>query len=463
MLDKALLAEVVGIACGPGLDWAEIYVEEKQAGNILLEDNRIDKIHSGREKGAGIRVVKDYITAYVYTNDLSRQGLIKAAVLARDAIGGKSGLQPAVINWQEPKAFRGPAYRRLDWADRIQLVMEANQTARKVSGLIRQVMVRAADVQKQIQIINSRGEYIEEQRSRVRLLVNTVAENKGKIQTGYESVGGVGGWELLEQRALDQMALKAAELSLKMLSAPAAPAGRMPVVMSSEAGGTMVHEACGHGLEADLVQKGLSVYKNKLGKKVAADCVKVIDDATLADKYGSYCFDDEGTRGQSTILIENGILKTYLYDWLSAQKDGVVSTGNGRRESYQHKPVVRMSNTLIVPGWDDPEDIIASTPHGLLVKKMGGGQVNTTNGDFVFEVQEGYLIEDGRVKHPVRGATLIGNGPLVLSNIDRVGNDLGFSLGICGKDGQGVPVADAQPTIRIKELTVGGTQVKQGS
>ncbi|NLO21564.1 MAG: TldD/PmbA family protein [Syntrophomonadaceae bacterium] len=457
MLDKALLAEVIGVAYGQGLDLAEIYVEEKQVGNIWLEDNRIEKIHSGREKGAGIRVVKANNTAYVYTNDLSRQGLIKAAALARDAIGGQLGSQQAASSWQERKAPLRLDCLSLDWEERIQLIMEANQAARGVSQLIRQVMIAAADVQKQIQIANSRGEYIEEQQSRVRLLVNTVAENKGKIQTGYESIGGVGGWELLEHISLSQMALKAAELSVRMLAAPPAPAGKMPVVMSSEAGGTMVHEACGHGLEADLVQKGLSVYKNKLGQKVAADCVSVIDDATLADKYGSYCFDDEGCRGQRNLLIEKGILKTYLYDWLSARRDGVASTGNGRRESYQHKPVVRMSNTLIAPGQDNPEDIIASTPHGLLVKKMGGGQVNTTNGDFVFDVQEGYLIQDGQIKHPVRGATLIGNGPLVLSNIDGVGHDLGFSLGVCGKDGQGVPVADAQPTIRIKELTVGGT------
>lgn len=457
MLDKALLAEVIGLAYGQGLDLAEIYVEEKQAGNIWLEDNRVEKINSGREKGAGIRVVKDYNTAYVYTNDLSRQGLIKAAALARDAFGGLANFQQSVINWQERTAPLRLGCRRMDWEERIELIMEANQAARGVSRLIRQVMIAAADVQKHIQIANSRGEYIEEQRSRVRLLVNTVAENKGKIQTGYESIGGVGGWELLEQVSLSRLALKAAELSVRMLSAPPAPAGKMPVVMSSEAGGTMVHEACGHGLEADLVQKGLSVYKNNLGQKVAADCVSVIDDATLNDKYGSYTFDDEGSRGQRTILIENGILKTYLYDWLSARRDGVASTGNGRRESYQHKPVVRMSNTLIAPGQHNPEDIIASTPHGLLVKKMGGGQVNTTNGDFVFDVQEGYLIQDGQIKHPVRGATLIGNGPLVLSNIDRVGHDLGFSLGVCGKDGQGVPVADAQPTIRIKELTVGGT------
>jgi TldD protein len=319
MIEKSLLTEVIGLAYGQGLDLAEIYVEEKQSSNILMEDNRIEKIHSGREKGAGIRVVKDYNTAYVYTNDLSRQGLIKAATLARDAIGGRADPQQAVIMGPEQKAPVRADCRFLDWEDRIQLIVEANQAARGVSGLIRQVMIAAADVQKHIQIVNSRGEYIEEQRSRVRLLVNTVAGNKGRIQTGYESIGGVGGWELLEQISLASMALKAAELSVRMLSAPPAPAGKMPVVMSSEAGGTMVHEACGHGLEADLVQKGLSVYKNKLGQKVAADCVSVIDDATLADKYGSYYFDDEGSRGQRTVLIENGILKTYLYDWLSAR------------------------------------------------------------------------------------------------------------------------------------------------
>jgi len=231
----------------------------------------------------------------------------------------------------------------------------------------------------------------------------------------------------------------------------------MTVVMSSEAGGTMVHEACGHGLEADLVQKGLSVYRGKLGQKVAADGVSVIDDATLEVKYGSFSFDDEGNYGEKTVLIDNGRLVRYMYDRLTARKDGTQSTGNGRRESYQHKPIPRMSNTFIAPGQDDPHDIIESTKYGLLVKKMGGGQVNTTNGDFVFEVQEGYIIEDGKIKYPVRGATLTGNGPHVLQNVDRIGNDLGFAIGVCGKDGQGVAVADAQPTIRIKELVVGGT------
>lgn len=219
----------------------------------------------------------------------------------------------------------------------------------------------------------------------------------------------------------------------------------------------MVHEACGHGLEADLVHRGLSVYQNRLGKTVAAAGVSVIDDATIGSRYGTFSFDDEGIAGQKTVLIEKGKLIGYMYDRLTAWKDGKESTGNGRRESYQHKPIVRMSNTFIAPGQEDPNEIIRSTKFGLLVKKMGGGQVNTTNGDFVFDVQEGYIVEDGRIKYPVRGATLSGNGPHALMNIEHIGNDLGFGIGVCGKDGQGVPVADAQPTIKIKELIVGGT------
>ncbi len=467
MLDKRLLAEVIHFAYGQGIDFVEIYVEEKQASNILCEDDRIERVNSGRERGAGIRVVKDYNTAYVYTNDLSRNGLIKAAAIARDAIHGGGAILSPPINLIQKEAAFYIDYHRLPeevaFEEKIQYVLQANQAARQVSGLIRQVTVAVADIHKKIQIANSTGEYIEDDRCRVRLLVNTVSESKGIIQTGYESAGGVSGWELLEQVSFENMAVKAAELSVRMLSAKPAPAGRMPIIMSSAAGGTMVHEACGHGLEADLIQKGLSVYRGKLGVQVAAPGVSVIDDATMGDKYGSFSFDDEGTPGQRTVLIEDGILINYMYDKLTAKKDGRVSTGNGRRESYQHKPVVRMSNTLISPGQDDPEEIIAKTRQGLLVKKMGGGQVNTTNGDFVFDVQEGYIIEDGKIRYPVRGATLTGNGPLALAKIDKVGNDLGFSIGVCGKDGQGVPVADAQPTIRIKELTVGGTMLAQGS
>jgi TldD protein len=242
-----------------------------------------------------------------------------------------------------------------------------------------------------------------------------------------------------------------------MLEADKAPTGVMPVVISSEAGGTMIHEAVGHGLEADLVQKGLSKFAGRLGQRVGSPMVTVVDDATIPHKRGSFAIDDEGTPASRTMLIEDGILRGFLHDLMSSKKDGSTPTGNGRRESFRHRPIPRMTNTMIVPGTSDPHDIIAGTKRGLFVRKMGGGQVNTVNGDFMFEVSEGYLIRDGKVGPAVRGAALVGNGPDVILKIDMVGTDHGFAIGTCGKDGQGVPVSDAQPTLRIRELTVGGT------
>ena len=243
-----------------------------------------------------------------------------------------------------------------------------------------------------------------------------------------------------------------------MLVARKAPGGKMPVVLSQEAGGTMVHEAVGHGLEADLASGGLSVYAGKMGEQIASHLVTVVDDPTVPGKRGSFPIDDEGTETRRNILVERGILKGFMYDRLQSMKGGAERTGNGRRESYRHRPIPRMSNTLIAPGDSDPAEVIHSTDKGLLVRKMGGGQVNTVTGDFMFEVSEGYFIEKGKVGDPVRGATLTGNGPEVLKMIDMVGNDLGYGLGTCGKDGQGVPVADAQPTLRIGHpyITVGG-------
>jgi TldD protein len=231
----------------------------------------------------------------------------------------------------------------------------------------------------------------------------------------------------------------------------------MPVVLSSEAGGTMVHEAVGHGLEADLARRGMSIYKEKLGERIGSPLVSIADDATIPGKRGSYGIDDEGTSGQRTLLVDGGILKGFLHDRLSAMKDGVAPTGNGRRESYRHKPVPRMTNTILLPGDTAPGEILSGVDRGLLVVKMGGGQVNTVTGDFMFEVAEGYRIEGGKRGEPVRGATITGNGPDVLSMIDRVGSDLGFGIGTCGKDGQGVPVGDAQPTLSIGPpfITVG--------
>ncbi len=459
MLDKSLLARILEEALKNGGDWAEIYVEFKENSSLVCEDSKIDKINIGREQGAGIRVLNGDKTAYVSTNRLFEKDLIEAARLAGRAAGSKiSGDANLVLE----RTFAKPAPsalglpEKISFEEKAEQILSANRIARQESRDIKQVTLSMADVFKQVQIANSDGEYIDDDMRRVRMGVNVIAARDGKMQTGFETAAATCGWELLREVAFEDKAARAARLALRMLDAEPSPVGNMPVVLAAEAGGTMVHEACGHGLEADLVQKGLSVYR-KIGESVAAPGVSVIDDPTLKDRYGSYRFDDEGRPARQTILIKNGILNDYLYDRITSRNAGRSDSSNGRRESYEYKPIPRMSNTFIASGSDKPDEIIKSTQWGLLVKKMGGGQVNTTNGDFVFEVSEGYIIRDGEIGPAVRGATLTGNGPQVLQGIDRIGNDLGFSIGVCGKDGQGVPVADAQPTIRIKELVVGGT------
>jgi TldD protein len=319
------------------------------------------------------------------------------------------------------------------------------------------VTTQYRDQTRHVRIANSLGQFSEERQIHLVFFVQAVASEADVIQTGYEPFGGLCGFEGFTEEVAVETARSAAKRSVLMLKAPPAPAGVMPAILSSEAGGTMVHEAVGHGLEADLAMEGLSVYEGKLGERVANSLITVLDDPTVPGRRGSFQFDDEGTPAQRNVLIDRGILKSYMLNRLYAQKAGMESTGNGRRESYQYRPIVRMTNTMIAPGDTPPEEILRGVETGLFVTRMGGGQVNTVNGDFVFEVSEGYLIKKGKIDHPVRGATLTGNGPVVLQAIDKVGNDLGFGMGTCGKDGQGVPVADAQPTLRIPEITIGGS------
>jgi TldD protein len=339
---------------------------------------------------------------------------------------------------------------------KISLVRKADNVARGYDSRIRQVSVIYNDFIQKVQIATTEGTIAEDERIHTLSVIQVVASDNGIVQTGYESIGGSLGFELFDEIDTEELSLKAAKRAIMMLTARRAPGRRMPVVISSEAGGTMIHEAIGHGLEADLVQQGLSIYSKKMGQEIASSLVTVIDDSTIQKKRGSFRFDDEGMPSQHTVLLEKGILKSYMYDKLTAIKDGVLSTGNGRRQSYQYRPIPRMTNTFIAPGETPPEKIINSVDYGLFVKKMGGGQVNTITGDFVFDVQEGYLIKKGLVEEAVRGATLAGNGPEVLKSIDMVGSDLGFSIGTCGKDSQGVPVSDAMPTVRIPEIVVGG-------
>jgi TldD protein len=459
MLNKGDLEEVLALALKHGGDFADIFVEEKRTTGVGCEADKIERINTGIDVGAGIRVISRETTAYGYTNDLSLEGLIQAAkVVSHVAQGAERDVTIKLSNVLSKVDFEikhRPDQISMD--QRVELILKANKLVRDYDPRIKQVTVGYADVIQKVTIANSDGECVEDERIRTRFMVNAVAAEGKTIQTGYSAAGGVAGFELFEENNPEDVAADAARRAILMLNAQPAPAGKMAVVMAGEAGGTMVHEACGHGLEADLVQKRLSVYAGKKGQQVANSQVTVIDDATLKGKYGFYRFDDEGTPAQECVLIKDGILTDYMYDRLTARKDGRKSNGHGRRESYQHKPVPRMGNTYIAPGQEDPEQIIKDVQNGLLVKKMGGGQVNTTTGDFVFDVAEGYLIQDGQITAPVRGATLSGNGPEVLKVVSRIGKDLGYTIGTCGKDGQGAPVCDAQPTLLIPELIVGGT------
>lgn len=458
MLDGELLLRVLKKVMSSGGEYADVFVEHRKPTSVQLEDNKIEKIISGVDAGVGIRLIFNGKTAYAFSNDLSEGSLLKLAGNLSRAAASAGGDRVLDLRKEEPEIdFTIKSFPEDVPMDRkIEIVRTANKVARDFDNRIKQVNVIYRDSIQRVQIATSEGIISEDERVYTLAVVQVIASDRGIIQTGYEPAGGFIGFELFDEVPIEELALKASKRVIMMLTARRAPGGRMPVVISSEAGGTMIHEAIGHGLEADLAQQGLSVYSKKIGQQVASPLITVVDDATLPNKRGSFRFDDEGTPSQSTVLVRDGILTGYMYDKLTAMRDGVKSTGNGRRESYQHRPIPRMTNTFIAHGKSLPEDVLKSIPKGLFVMKMGGGQVNTVTGDFVFDVQEGYIIEDGKIGVPVRGATLTGNGPEVLKSIDMVATDLGFSIGTCGKDAQGVPVSDAMPTIRIPEMVVGG-------
>ncbi len=459
MIKNFDLSKILKTALKNGGDFAEIYADDVESLQIIAEEKKIEKVLPTIDRGIGIRVLSGTNTAYGFTNDISEKSLLDLAQSVSEAVKGNKFEKPIALHEIPPhlqfEFKKKPGSLNLE--KKREFISRAEKVAWATSPLVKQVKVLYAEIAKKICIANSLNELVSDERFYSLFFVQVVAEKEGLLQTGYYPVGGVLGLELLDQNPPEEVAQKAAAQALLMLKARKAPAGTMPVVLSSEAGGTMVHEAVGHGLEADLASNGLSVYYKKIGQKIGGDKITVVDDATLPSKRGSFVFDDEGIPSERTVLVENGILKNYMYDRKMAMKDGAKSTGNGRRESYRFKPICRMTNTMILPGQDDPAEILRSTERGLFVRKMGGGQVNTVNGDFVFEVSEGYLIEKGQIGDPVRGAILMGNGPKVLQTIDKLGHDHGFGLGTCGKDGQGVPVGDAQPTLRIPELVVGGS------
>jgi TldD protein len=461
MIEQSVLEEVLGVAMRTGGEFAEVFAEDRRNASAVLDDGRVEELTSGRDRGAGIRVVVGETTGFAHTADLSEAGLIAAAQAAAAAArGGGGGTNVVALH-------RGTASRGYDIetfpgdvpkARKVELLTRADEAARSVGDAISQVSVSYGDNRRRILVANSDGVFVEDDTVRTFFAVSCVATGDTGMQTGRESVGHTIGFELFDMYDIDQLARNAAERAITKLAARPAPSGQMPVVIGSGGGGVLFHEACGHGLEADLVSKGASVFRGRVGQQVASKGVTVVDDGTMEREWGNIAIDDEGNPAQRNVLIEDGILTDYMWDHLRARKEGRRSSGNGRRQSYQNLPMVRMTNTYLLAGEEDPESIIASTPKGVYVKHLGGGQVNTATGDFVFGMTEAYLIEDGKVTEPLREGNLIGNGPEVLQRIDALGNDFAMGPpGTCGKDGQGVPVGDGVPTLRVSSLTIGGT------
>ncbi len=459
MLTSLSLDKVFKRALQNGGEFAEAFYENTTSNQIFYEDKRVDRILSGIDSGIGLRIIYGGQSVYGYTTELTSAGLIELADTLSKVVAGKlANTGPITFNKVAPgmvyKVLKDPA--NLALKKKLEYVDRANTAAWAACKDIKQVTAGYIETLRRIEVANSLGHLGSDEKQYLTFYTQLVGEREGNNQTSFEAQGGFTGLELFEQHTPESIAIEAARRLNVLLSAKPAPSGSMPVVLAAEAGGTMVHEAVGHGLEADLACNGLSVYKDKIGEQVASPLVTIIDDGTMPARRGSFGVDDEGTASRKNVLIENGILKAYMVDRLSHIKFGQPLTGNGRRESYRHKPIVRMTNTYLASGKDKPDDILGNTKMGLYVKSMGGGQVNTVSGDFVFAVTEGYLIMDGEIGPAVKGATLTGNGPDVLKRVDRVGTDLGFAIGTCGKDGQRAPVTDAQPTIRIPEITVGG-------
>ena len=461
MLDDETLARVLSAALSTGAEFAEIFASDWRGTGVGLDDGRIEQLSTGRNRGAGIRVIAGETTGFAHTADLSEAGLIAAARVAADA-ARQGGGGTRVISLDE-RARRVVSPIDIDpstigKAAKVDLLRRVDEAARSAGGAITQVSAGYSDGRTHIVIANSDGVLARDERIRTLLRVSAVANGDTGMQTGFDSLGHTMGFELFDKVSVEEVARTAANRALTKLKARPAPSGSMPVVIKAGSGGVLFHEACGHGLEADLVSKGASVYKGKVGELVASPLVTLVDDGTMTHEWGAIAFDDEGHPSQYNVLIENGVLTDYMWDYLRARKEGRPQSGNGRRQSYKDLPMVRMTNTYVLNGSTEPDDIIKDTKSGVYVAHLGGGSVNTATGDFVFGMTEAYLIENGEITEPLREGNLIGNGPQVLRDIDLLGNDFAMgNPGTCGKDGQGVPVGDGQPTLRVKSLTIGGT------
>jgi TldD protein len=459
MLDRALVEEVLIAARRRGGAFAEVFVEETTGTSIRLDDGKVEQLTTGLDRGAGVRVAQGTSYGYAFSNRLDRDALLEAAEAASAALReGQAGsvvdlrtLEGPLTNAVERPSSDVPA------ADKVAWLRALDDAARAYSPEVAQVVGVYGDSLQRRLIATSDGRWVEEDRPRIRLVAQVVAKRGDTIQTGFHGPAACAGVEFVDAHPPRATAEVAAKRAVTMLDSIPAPAGEMTVVLAPGMGGVLFHEAVGHPLEADAIDKEASVYLGLVGSKCASELINGVDDATIPNGWGSFTFDDEGTAAQRTVLFTDGVLQSFLYDRLRADKDGVGSTGNGRRQSYASPPVVRMTNTNILNGAATPEQVLDDTASGVYVTSLGGGQVNPATGDFVFGVSEGYVIEHGEATTPVRGANLIGRAIEVMSAVDSVADDFDTWEGVCGKDGQNAPVGSGSPTLRIAKITVGGT------
>jgi TldD protein len=457
LLDQEVAARVLSRALANGGRFAEVFAERRRGQTLAIDERRIEQVQSGAEEGAGIRVVDGSTTYFAHVDGLDPADLERAADEAAAALRSER---------REPRPLQArattplPIERRpedVPASRKAEMLRELDERGRVEGAEVAQLLASYAEARREVTVANSDGLFTGDDRTRTRIGAQVVARRDDAVETGAETLGAHRGYELLEDDP-GQIAEQAAAKALRLLDAVPAPSGSMPVVVGGGFGGVLFHEMTGHGLEADHIQKGASVYVERLGDRVAEPLLNAYDDGRLPGEWGSDAIDDEGQPTQKTQVIEGGRLTSYLYDHLTAERAGVVSTGNGRRESFRQLPIPRMTNTYIAPGEATPEEMIATVEHGFYAVSFGGGQVDPATGDFVFGVSEGYLIEGGKVTSPCRGATLIGNCLDALGAIDAVGDDFFMKTGICGKGGQKVPVGTGQGHVRLRALTVGGTE-----
>ena len=458
MLSREIAEKVLGRCLITGGDFAEIFEEDTLNNSINILNGKVENSVGGRTYGIGIRIFKGLKSVYAYTNNNTLTSLLNVAQKAALALGELKEEKMIVLHERETINFNkiliSPSSVELN--KKIGVMKIAYNAAKDYHSEIAQVGVGYVDKEQNILIANTEGLYTEDKRIRTRLTINAIASANGENQTGTEGPGRHMGFEMFNEIDPEYYGRQAAKQAYTMLHAKNCPAGRMMVAIDNGFGGVIFHEACGHSLEATAVAKGNSVFTGKLGQQIASTKVTAIDDGTIPNAWGSLNIDDEGNKTQKNILIENGILKSYMIDKLNGRRMGMEPTGNSRRQSYRFAPTSRMTNTYIANGDDNPEDIIKSISDGLYAKKMGGGSVNPVTGEFNFAVSEGYLIKNGVIQEPVRGASLIGKGSEILMDIDMVGNNMDQGQGMCGSSSGSIATNVGQPMSRVKEITVGG-------